>query len=174
MRGLEHPRILDVACGTGRFLGQLHSTLPNAKLFGIDLSPNYLKHATQVLSAVPGISLVQDNAEKMPFRDESFDAVTSIFLFHELPKDARRNVMAEIYRVLRPGGTVAICDSAQLEESAELTSFLEGFPTIYHEPYYKGYLRDSLGRALGEVGFEVISSEPHFVSKVVVARRPLH
>jgi hypothetical protein len=41
----------------------------------------------------------------------------------------------------------------------------------YHEPYYKGYLRDDLSAMLGECGFEVVSAEPFLVSKVVVARK---
>lgn len=171
LAGLEHPRILDVACGTGRTLHHLHAVLPASKLYGLDLSPNYLKRAHEVL-ADTGASLVAENAESMPFKDESFEAVTSVFLFHELPKDARRNVMREMFRVVRPGGTVVICDSAQIEESAALRTFLDGFPAIYHEPYYRGYLSDSLGLALAECGFEVSSSDAHFLSKVVVARRP--
>jgi ubiquinone/menaquinone biosynthesis C-methylase UbiE len=170
--GLERPRILDVACGTGRFLLQVHRAIPAAKLCGIDLSPHYLKEAQRVLEAVQGLSLIEDNAESMPLQDGSFDAVTSVFLFHELPKDVRRRVMKEVLRVLRPGGTFVVSDSAQLSESSEIEYFLSGFPQLYHEPYFKGYLSDDLGIALAELGFEVLSTEPHFVSKVVVAKKP--
>ncbi|MCK6549211.1 methyltransferase domain-containing protein [Myxococcota bacterium] len=171
-RGHEHVRVLDVACGTGRFLRQLHGALPDAKLYGLDLSPNYLKEARKTLADVPGVGLVAENAENLPFRDGSFDVVTSIFLFHELPGDARRNVMREALRVLRPGGTVVLCDSAQLADSAEINGALERFPHLYHEPYYKGYVRDPLEAALADVGFDVQRTEVHFVSKVVVAKKP--
>jgi ubiquinone/menaquinone biosynthesis C-methylase UbiE len=172
MTGIEHPRILDLGCGTGRFIYQLHRALPRALLYGLDLSPDYLKQAQVVLSGVKSISLVQENAESLSFKDQSFDAVTSVFLFHELPGDARRNVMREAFRVLRPGGIFVILDSAQLSESKELEFFLEGFPTLYHEPYFKGYVRDDLGAALRELGFSVQKAEPHFVSKLVVAVKP--
>ena len=64
-----------------------------------------------MLAEIPDASLVTDNAERMPFGDGLFDAVTSVFLFHELPAKAQRNVLREIARVLRPGGLLVICDS---------------------------------------------------------------
>jgi len=169
---VEAPRILDVACGTGRFLDMLHAALPDARLFGIDLSAPYLKHAQARLAHVAELSLVADNAEAMPFADGTFDAVTSIFLFHELPKDARRNVMREALRVVKPGGLFAVVDSAQLDDAPRLVWHLEQFPAVYHEPYFKGYLRDSLPAILREVGFEVVDDRSAYVSRVVIARKP--
>lgn len=171
VRGVTRPRILDVACGTGRFLLQLHRTLPDAKLYGLDLSPYYLAHASELLAGVD-VSLVVDNAETMPLADGLFDAVTSVFLFHELPSNARRRVMCEAWRVLKPGGRMVICDSAQLSDSRELQAVLLGFAAAYHEPYFKGYLRDDLATLMRQCGFEVESSAPHLVSKVVVGRKP--
>ena len=165
-------RVLDVACGTGRMLRQLAATIPNARFSGLDLSPAYIHAARTLLRDVAEISLVAENAEAMPYRDGLFDAVTSVFLFHELPRSVRRNVLAEIWRVLRPGGTVVIEDSAQLAESPDLAPFLGRFAVDFHEPFYEEYLKDDLAEALREVGFEVQLVERAFLSKVVVARRP--
>jgi len=63
-------------------------------------------------------------------------------------------------------------DSAQLAESAEIASALRAFHTEFHEPFYADYLEDDLAALFAEVGFAVESSEPHFVAKVVIARRP--
>lgn len=171
VRSVRKPRILDVACGTGRFLLQLHKALPGAKLYGLDLSPYYIRYAADVLSEAADVSLVTDNAENMPLGNGTFDAVTCIFLFHELPKDARRRVMREVYRVLKPGGIFVILDSAQFSESKLLKEYLVAFQSIYHEPYYKAYLRDDLEGMMEECGFTVDESEPHFVSKRVVGRK---
>jgi ubiquinone/menaquinone biosynthesis C-methylase UbiE len=173
LRGQARPRVLDVACGTGRFLEQLHAALPTAELTGVDLSEPYLARARERLAGVPGVSLRAANAEALPFDDASFDAVTCVFLFHELPRDVRRRVVAEMRRVLRPGGTLAICDSAQLVDSAGIAFFLDTFHRLYHEPYYKGYLSDPLEDLLVEQGFERVRGAPHLVAKVVAAARPL-
>jgi len=169
---VHRPRVLDVACGTGRFLRQLHTAAPTARLYGLDMSPHYVRYAAEKLRGTPGVSLITDNAESMPLGDEVFDAVTCIFLFHELPKDVRRTVLGEIFRVLRPGGTFVICDSAQLGEAADIEPFLQEFPQIYHEPYFKSYLRDDLAHVAVECGFEVTATEPAFLSRIVVCRRP--
>jgi ubiquinone/menaquinone biosynthesis C-methylase UbiE len=165
------PRVLDVACGTGRLLVQLAKAHPTARLFGVDLSEPYLAKARRWLG--DRATLVAENAEHLPFVDGYFDAVSSVFLFHELPRDARRAAVREAFRVLRPGGTFVVNDSAQLSESPELEIFLRTFPVNFHEPYYKGYIADPLEGLLAECGFEVTSCEPHFVSKVVVGRKPL-
>ena len=65
---------------------------------------------------------------------------------------------------------LSVCDSAQLSDSAPLAFFLEAFAESYHEPYYKGYVRDPLEAALAECGFADVQGEPHLVSKVVSGR----
>jgi ubiquinone/menaquinone biosynthesis C-methylase UbiE len=164
-------RLLDVACGTGRTLHQLHQAHPALRLYGVDLSPAYVRLARKLLADVDEVALAVENAEALPFADATFDVATSVYLFHELPRNARRNVLRELHRVVRPGGIVVIEDSAQLVESAEIATALRSFPGEFHEPFYADYLEDDLAAALAEVGFAVESSEPAFVAKVVVARR---
>lgn len=172
LAGVRAPEVLDVATGTGRFLGQLHACWPDARLHGVDLSPDYVRHARKALAHVPGLTLSRENAEQLSMPDARFDGATCIFLFHELPKDARRNVAAEVFRVLRPGGCFALVDAAQADDAHEIFWFLKHFPRIYHEPYFKGYLSDPLPAILAEVGFEVFHDRPAFVSRVVLARKP--
>jgi len=171
----EHPgdaRLLDVACGTGRTLHQLSRAHPRLRLHGVDMSPAYIKRARKRLLDVEEVTLAAENAEALPWADATFDIATSVYLFHELPRNARRNALREMFRVVRPGGLVVIEDSAQLSESGFLEPVLRGFPAEFHEPFYGDYLEDDLAGILREVGFTNVQTEAHLVAKVVIATRP--
>jgi ubiquinone/menaquinone biosynthesis C-methylase UbiE len=167
-------RILDIACGTGRTLKSIRATLPQASLFGTDLSPAYLRKANELLTKIPGElpQLLQANAEELPYLDNYFHAVTSVFLFHELPATARQAVIEQCFRVTKPGGIFIICDSIQLSDSPELGYLMDSFPETFHEPYYKDYTRDDLVERLEKVGFENIEMQIHFMSKYFIAHKP--
>jgi ubiquinone/menaquinone biosynthesis C-methylase UbiE len=164
--------VLDIGCGTGRTLAQIATAHPRLPLVGLDLSPYYLQAARDVLHDVHDLSLVAENAERLPFRDAYCSIVTSVYVFHELPRAVRRTVLAEAWRVLRPGGLLVVEDSAQLAESGPLAFFLGRFAKEFHEPFYREYVGDDLAAMITEAGFEVESVESHFVSKVVVGRKP--
>jgi len=172
MGGADKVRLLDIGCGTGRTLHQLAITHPRMRLHGTDLSPAYIKKARERLADVGELTLAVENGEALPWADDTFDAVTSTYMFHELPRNARRNVVREMLRVVRPGGLVVVEDSAQVSESPELADVLHGFPREFHEPFYADYLEDDLGAMLGEIGFVGVSTEPHLVAKIVRARKP--
>jgi ubiquinone/menaquinone biosynthesis C-methylase UbiE len=174
LRAKESPSILDVACGTGRLLEQASVALPEARLEGVDLSPYYVERASRRLR--PGRDRVRvGNAEDLGGPDDTFDAVTCGFLFHEMPRDARRRVAHELFRVLTPGGLAVVQDSMQRmdDNGHALEAFLEWFPSAYHEPYFKGYIDDDLAMVLEDAGFQVQLSDTVLFSKVVVARKPM-
>ncbi|MCH2171047.1 class I SAM-dependent methyltransferase [Myxococcota bacterium] len=165
-------RVLDVGCGTGRTLHQIATAIPGHQYFGLDMSPFYIENARSELAQIPEVSLVAENAEALPYRTGYFDIVTSVYLFHELPRQARRRVLTEIRRVLRPGGLLVVEDSAQLAEAEDLSHFLEFFHAQMHEPFYRDYLRDDLAALLEETGFVAPEVSRAWLSKVVNARVP--
>ncbi|MDB9541329.1 class I SAM-dependent methyltransferase [Anabaenopsis tanganyikae CS-531] len=167
-------RVLDVACGTGRTLRMLRGSLPQASLYGVDLSPAYLRKANQQLSEIPGElpQLLQANAEELPYLNNYFHGVTSVFLFHELPAKVRQTVIEQCFRVTKPGGVFVICDSIQMSDSPEFAVNMESFPLLFHEPYYRDYTHDDLVARLEQAGFENISTQVHFMSKYFIAHKP--
>ncbi|MBW4583911.1 class I SAM-dependent methyltransferase [Aetokthonos hydrillicola Thurmond2011] len=172
-----HPRqirVLDVACGTGRTLKFIRAALPQASLYGVDLSPTYLRKANQLLSEIPGElpQLLQANAEELPYLDNYFHALTCVFLFHELPATVRQRVIDECFRVTKPGGVFIICDSVQMSDSPEMKPLMENFSEVYHEPYYQHYTTDNLIERLEKAGFENIEMQVHSMSKYLIAHKP--
>ena len=168
-------RVLDVATGTGRTLRQLRGALPQAQLVGLDLSSSYLRQANRWLSQLPGElpQLVQGNAEAMPFADGCFQGISCVFLLHELPSDARGNVIAELFRLLEPGGVLVLADSVQLHDSPQFRVPMENFRRVFHEPYYRDYITDDIEARLAGAGFEAITADSHFMTRVWSARKPL-
>jgi ubiquinone/menaquinone biosynthesis C-methylase UbiE len=73
--------------------------------------------------------------------DATCDAVTSIFMFHELPPEVRRIVFDECARVLKPGGRFVMLDSLQFGDRPDYNRLLDLFPQNYHEPHYDQHHR---------------------------------
>ena len=173
LRGRDQRRIrlVDVACGTGRFLRFAKDAYPGLNVLGIDLSPPYLAEARRHLKGRGRTRLALAKAEALPLADASQDIVTTIFLYHELPPKVRREVAAEFARVLKPGGLLVFIDSLQRGDVADYDGLLEVFPVGYHEPYFDGYTREDLDALFGEAGFAPVHRSLAFVSKVVAYRR---
>jgi ubiquinone/menaquinone biosynthesis C-methylase UbiE len=171
----EPLRMLDVATGTGRTLRLLRAAFPHPQtsLCGLDLSPAYLRKANDVLRELPNQipQLVQANAESIPFADATFEAVTCVFLFHELPRAARQQVIHEISRVLKPGGIAVVCDSIQMGDSPELQESMQAFAQIFHEPYYRDYICDNLTFRFQQAGCEVLEESSHYLSHYITVRK---
>src|SRR6476646_4238678 len=86
-------RILDIGCGTGRFLDSVKQVWPRLPTVGLDMSEAYIRHAKSQLKRWAWTTrFIVGKAEAIPLPDNSQDAVTSIFLFHELPPKIRRVV----------------------------------------------------------------------------------
>jgi len=96
-------RLLDIGCGTGRFLDFVKQTWPRLQTIGLDMSEAYLKHAQRHLKRWTRTGFIVGKAEAIPLPDNSQDAVTNTFLFHELPPKVRRITIRECARVLKPG-----------------------------------------------------------------------
>lgn len=96
--------VLDVACGTG--VVALTAARAGARVEGLDLTPELIAHARENAAlAKLDANFQEGDAESLPFRDATFDVVVSQFghMFAPRPDVA----IAEMLRVLRPGGTVA-------------------------------------------------------------------
>jgi ubiquinone/menaquinone biosynthesis C-methylase UbiE len=169
--GARQARLLDIGCGTGRFLREVKHNYPRLAVTALDLSPFYLDEAQRHLAQWSRCSFVLGLAEQMPLASESFDVVTVIYLFHELPPKQRRLVAREIARLLRPGGLCIFVDSLQQGDEPDYDGLLDQFPRGFHEPYYASYVADDLAGIFGGAGLSQERSEPAYFSKLAIFRK---
>ncbi len=100
-------RILDVATGTGMVAAELRSRA-DCTVVGLDQSPEMLAGARARFAGSPDrarVQLIEGQAERLPFADETFDALTFTYLLRYV--DDPPATMRELARVVRPGGRVA-------------------------------------------------------------------
>lgn len=100
--------VLDIACGTGELERLILQTTPTQSIVGIDISERMLSQAQAKLKDYPNISLRNATASKLPFPNNTFDLVVSANAFHYFPSPTA--AIAEMHRVLKPGGKAVILD----------------------------------------------------------------
>jgi len=98
----EKGELLDIGCGTGLFIEKYIRYGGTA--VGLDISRKMVERAR---SRCTDSEFAVGNGEKLPFCDQSFDAVSSMLVFSYVK--APDTMLSEAYRVLRPGGAIAIC-----------------------------------------------------------------
>ncbi|HEX8212793.1 MAG TPA: class I SAM-dependent methyltransferase [Longimicrobium sp.] len=94
------PRVLDLGCGTGLMLQRLERR--GCRAVGVDMRPEGLRHLRQ---ASPGSPTVQADATHLPFAGDSFDALLLLDIVEHVDD---RALLAEVRRVLRPGGVAVL------------------------------------------------------------------
>jgi ubiquinone/menaquinone biosynthesis C-methylase UbiE len=98
--------LLDVGCGPGLLLQALAKQHPELTLAGIDLSPEMIRAARERLGARADLRI--GDGESLPWEDDRFDYLTCVLSFHHYPRPEL--ALAEMHRVLRPGGRLVIAD----------------------------------------------------------------
>jgi ubiquinone/menaquinone biosynthesis C-methylase UbiE len=108
----EGESVLDIGCGTGTLaIAARRRVGPAARIAGIDPSPEMIARARRKARRA-GAAVTFDTAvaEQLPFEAGSFDVVLSTVMLHHLPEDVRQKCIAEVRRVLRPGGRFLALD----------------------------------------------------------------
>ena len=149
--------ILDVGTSDGDFIGTLMKTLRGYKSFvGIDISAEDLKKAREKLKDAP-VEFMEMNAERMSFPDNRFDTVCISYSIHHL--ENIDTVLAEMHRVLKPGGNFIVqelySDGEQTEAQRldkDVHNLNVKIDTILGIPHFEPPTRQRLRDLVSRVG----------------------
>lgn len=133
-------RVLDVACGEG--YGSALLAAVAGEVTGVDIAEEAIAHARATYAAVANLRYVQASAAELPLPDASVDVVVSFETIEHLPQADQPRMIAEIARVLVPGGIVVMSAPNPVEYS-QARNYRNPFHT--HEPS-----RDELGALLAQ------------------------
>ncbi|EFJ11155.1 hypothetical protein SELMODRAFT_126718 [Selaginella moellendorffii] len=154
-------QVLDVGCSVGLSTIYLAEAFPSAQITGLDLSPYFLavaqhkekqRIADGKLQRNP-IRWHHANGEHTGFPSCTFDIVSIAYVIHECPVHATKGLLKEAYRVLKPGGTIAITDNSPKSK------ILQSLPPVLFtlqkstEPWLDDYYGLDLEEAMREAGF---------------------
>ena len=163
----EH--VLDVGCGTGTLTYLLAEREQKLHIKGLDADPVQLERANSKVAAIGSqISFQQGYAQQLPDNAQTFDIVVSSLFFHHLTTHQKREALAEILRVLKPGGRLHIADWGKPSSRIQRLMFfivqlLDGFETT------RDSVKGTLPNHMKETGFTDVENSrfvPTFLGTV--------
>jgi len=114
---LENKDVLEVGCGRGGGASYITRYLKPTSYIGLDMSKEVIKFNTK-FHKIPYLSFVEGNAQKLPFEDQSFDAIVNVESSRSY--NDMGAFISEVHRVLRPGGHLLFADIRTEEENEQL------------------------------------------------------
>lgn len=107
---MQNEDVLDLCCGTGSVTKILSQrVLPNGSVTGVDLSEHMMAKAKNKVTAETASFRIA-SADKLPFKDNTFNKAFISYGMHELSTKVRQKAIRELYRVLKVGGVLVIVD----------------------------------------------------------------
>jgi ubiquinone/menaquinone biosynthesis C-methylase UbiE len=165
---VQDSKILDLCCGSGQttqFLVQR-----SRHVTGLDASPLSIRRAQQ---NVPQATYIEAFAEKIPLSDNEFDLVHTSAAMHEMEAEQLRQILQEVYRVLKPGGYFAMVDFHAPTNPIFVPGLAVFFWLFETETAWQ-LIKTDLADLLTEIGFQVSDRTLHAGGslQVIQAQKP--
>jgi ubiquinone/menaquinone biosynthesis C-methylase UbiE len=171
--------VVDLGCGIGQLAMALKEVFPGAAVTGIDVAAPMLRYGHQRASALGlEVDFVQALAQSTPLPSGSVDLITAYLLFHEVPQSVGRDICAEAFRLLRPGGVFDVSDfpSGSLRQASPAYAKYRSWLDHHYngERWSQEFVNSDFIATLESVGFsaELRSSKIAWVVPNYVARKP--
>lgn len=152
-------KIVDFCSGTGTLTIMIAKRQRGTgRVVGVELSPAQLKIARKK-EKPEGLYFLEGDAQNIPFSDFYFDKGVICGALHEMPQEVRKNVLAEAYRAIKPGGRIVIVEhnNPDLKWKAMVFDFIERFNPEYST--YKNMLDSGLKNEIRRAGFKIIKKD---------------
>ena len=143
-------RVLELGCGSGYGTKLIKKHFKPEKISAIDLDERMIKIANKN-NTDANITFIVGDATKLPFSNNTFDAVFELGIIHHIPN--WRDSIKEIFRVLKPGGQIIIEDLSLETFNSFIGKFLKRF---FRHPYSKMYREQEFIDYLTKMRFERI------------------
>ncbi|MEE2704868.1 MAG: class I SAM-dependent methyltransferase [Pseudomonadota bacterium] len=158
-------RVLDQGCGIGQLAVALKERFSEAEVWGIDVGAPMIRYGhMRAVELDVAVNFSQRLVEDSQFEDNSFDIVTSYILHHELPEDISKKVVAEVNRILRPGGVFFPIDfqtGAYKGAESAWARYMQFKDHRWNEEVWRQeYGKFNFPQAMREAGFKVIEKGP--------------
>jgi SAM-dependent methyltransferase len=176
-RNRDMQRIYEPGCGGANTLGVARQLYPRAELVGGDLSEALLRNG-HFISEMMGWNILfrQEDACAVAEADRSVDGVISYALHHEMPPVVTQKTIAEMFRILRPGGEMIINDPPPFRAVAPLQAVILDWDTANRaEPYFSAAASINLAEMMRQAGFvdvEEFALEKRGYPWITRGRRP--
>ncbi len=129
-------KMLDIATGTGDFAILAAQMLHPDQLIGADISEGMMEIGRQKVKQLGlenTISFAKEDCLNLSFQDESFDAVTSNYVYHNITGADKQALLLETLRVLKKGGTYAIHDLMSPGRYGDMQAFVQKLRDMGYE-----------------------------------------
>lgn len=168
LRGDE--KVLDIGCGTGILTRQLAKVLDGSideQAIGIDAAAKMIAVAQRKAAGLANLRFETALAEKLPFADASFDAAVSTFFYHHIDRDLKNSSLAELRRVLKPGGRAVIVDVDTPSNLFGKLCAWSGY-WLFRQEEIRENIEGQLVEALNGAGFSLIRKISHHAGHISI------
>lgn len=155
-------QVLDVGCSIGQCTTALKQRFPNAEVTGLDVGLPMVRYAHKRATDLGiDVHFRQGLAEATGLPTGQYDLILAYILFHEVPERLFAPILAEMHRLLRPGGCLTVVDAPNDRNLPAANQLWLKFDAHYNcEPYSPAFVASDFRQLIGDAGFRILHQGP--------------